>query len=60
MEIDFGGNTFPLNTIQRLEYYNGLGTIRGGGIEIEIIACNNCDTIVFHVKMNVTLLLKNL
>lgn len=50
MEIDFGGNTFPLNTIQRLEYYNGLGTIRGGGIEIEIIACNNCDTIVFHVK----------
>ncbi|MGV8134130.1 MAG: glycoside hydrolase family 95-like protein [Mangrovibacterium sp.] len=50
MEIEFGDNVFPKNTFQGLEYYNGLGTISGGGIEIKIIACNDADVMVFHVK----------
>ncbi len=52
MEIDFGINAFPLNTYQGLEYYNGLCTIKGGGIEIQFIACNGSDNIVFHIKDN--------
>jgi len=52
MEIDFGINAFPMNTFQGLQYHNGLGTIKGGGIEIKIIACNDSDTIVFHVNDN--------
>ena len=50
LEIEFGENTFPPETYQGLEYYNGLGTIKGGGIEIKIIACNDADVMVFHVK----------
>lgn len=50
MEIDFGTDAFPENTFQGLEYFNGLGTIKGGGIEIKIIACIDSDTMVFHVN----------
>ncbi|MGV8137887.1 MAG: hypothetical protein AB2L20_21980 [Mangrovibacterium sp.] len=50
LEIDFGDNAFPKKTFQGLEYFNGLGTVNGGGIEIKIIACNYTDIIIFHVK----------
>lgn len=49
-EIDFGPNAFPDYTFQGLEYYTGLGTIIGGCIKIKVIACNDNDVMVFHIK----------
>jgi len=50
MEIDFGEESLPADTHQGLAYYDALGTIAGGGLEIKILACHDSDVMVFHVN----------